>query len=548
MGKWALISGALLLGGGALGLGSQLPAFSPQAAYAQEEDPSLDRSGEGGTLVIGMSAGNVPFPNTPPNEGAEGRRFVGNMIYDSLTKLNEDQGDEVPTPQPWLAKSWEISEDQLTWTFQLEEGVMFHDGTPFNAEAVVFALDRTTNQEFEYFDSALYGASRQFTQAIESYRAVDEYTLEITTFEPFSFLLWSLAFTLLPSPTAVMEYGNEEYVNHASGTGPFRMVRYVDGEVIEFEANEDYWRGRPKLDRIVAVPMPEPSSRVAALLSGDIDWAEVPPPDSLPQLEGQDYNVLLREYPHSIILGLNTYREPFDDIRVRQALQYAIDRDSMCNILLNGVCTAAHQFLYEGHPWYDPEFGDRYRFDPEKARELLAEAGYEDNLTIRIAYPTGGSGNMYPGPMMELMQANFREIGVTMEIFPLEWNSILTLYRTGFGAPENDQYDGFYFSPNTQTPLFITNFDTNRTPPNGCCNSYGYSSEVVDDLFQRAALEFEPDAQNALLQEAMGQVAEDSPVIFVVHDLNLRVLSPDVRGFIQPKSWTADFLNVWVRD
>jgi peptide/nickel transport system substrate-binding protein len=526
----------------------QTESVAEETTTTEEMDPALDRDGEGGTLTIGMSSGNIPFPNTPPNEGYEGFRFVGNNIYDALTAFDLDQAEEIPGVVPGLAERWELSDDELTWTFYLREGVTFHDGTPFNAEAVEFAFNRVIDENFEFFDSNLFGTSRTYTQEIESYRVIDEYTFEIKTVRPFSFFPEDMAHIYIPSPTAVQTHGNAEYINHAAGTGPFKITNYVDGEVLELEANEEYWGGRPKLDNLVLRPFPEPASRLAALLSGDIDWAEVPPPDALAQLYDQDYNVLLHPYPHTIVLPVNHNQAPFDDIRVRQALQYAIDRESMCESLLNGACIPAYQYVNEGSPWYNEEFGSTYERDLDKARELLAEAGYADGLSIRMAYPTGGSGNMWPGPMMEFLQANFKEIGVEMEIVPLEWNNVIAMSRNGLDTPENRQYDGYFVSWAYIVPSQLTRFTTPRIPPNGCCNAMHFSNEEADAFHDQAVATFDPEERDQLLSEMMGVVADDSGTIFVVHDLNLRVLNPDVRGFVQPMSWWADFTQVWVRE
>lgn len=533
--------GWLALSAAALVMATLGGAVLSQPSTTAEEE-------RGGTLTIGLSAGNIPYPNTRPTEGYEGMRFVGIQLYDALTVFNLEQGDTVPVPGPGLAESWETSEDGLTWTFKLREGVTFHDGTPFNAEAVIFGLDRVIDQEFEYFDPNMYASTRNNTFRIASYEALDEFTVAITTEIPYAFLLWDLTHILFASPTTVQTYGVEDYVNNPVGTGPYKVVEYVDGEVLEMEPNLDYWRDPPLLDRLVLRPFPEPNSRLAALLSGDIDWAEVPPPDSLQQLEAQGLSILLKEYPHTIILAMNLYKEPINDVRVRQALQYAIDRENMCDALLNGVCVPAYQYLYEGHPWHDPEFGDTYARDLDKAKALLAEAGYPDGFDIRIAYPTGGSGNMWPGPMMELIQANFKEIGVNLELVPLEWNNIIAMYRQGFIAPENQSFDGLYISLAPMVPTGLANFYSGRIPPEGCCNNTGYTNEMVDELYEAAESEFDVDQQNAYLRQMMSQVAEDSPYLFVVHDLNLRVLSPDVEGFVQPRSWWADLRSVWVSE
>lgn len=532
-------------GQGQPGPGSATVASS--SAGPASADPAKDRSGSGGTLIVAMSAGNVPYPNTPPNEGGEGSRFVGVQIYDGLTNFDLDQGERVPPLKPGLAESWKVGDDKLTWTFKLRQGVKFHDGTPFDANAVIFQLDRILRKDFEFFDADMFALNRNLTLQFDSYRAVDSSTVEIKTKVPYSYLPYDLATIFMPSPTVVKQYGNKEYTKHATGTGPFRMTRYVDGQVMELEPNPNYWGGKPKLDKIILKPMPDPATRLAALQSGDVLWAEVPPPDSVPQLKAQGFTILVKPYPHTIVFFLNLYEEPFNKPKAREALQYAVDREGMCIGLINGLCAPAYQFVPEGSPWYDADFGKRYKYDPAKAKQLLAEAGYPNGLTITVAYPTGGSGNMWPGPMMEFLQSNLKQVGIEMKMAPLEWNNVLSVYRAGFATPENRKYNGMYFSVGYTTPTFVDRFSSFRIPPKGCCNPMGYNNPQVDQAFLQAQAEFDAAKQDALLRKALATVAADSPTTFVVHDLNLRVLSPRVRGFVQPQSWYIDLRNVWVR-
>ncbi|MBV9898407.1 MAG: ABC transporter substrate-binding protein [Chloroflexi bacterium] len=509
---------------------------------------ATDRTGKGGTLIVGMSAGNIPYPNTPPNEGYEGTRFVGNQIYDELTPVNYDQGDSVPVPGPGLATDWAVGDDKLTWTFHLRQGVKFHDGTEFNADAVVFNFDRLLNKDFPYFDATAAASNGFNLLKVDTYRAVDPYTLEIKTKSPYSFLPWDMSHMMIASPTAVKTYGVEEYIKHATGTGPFKMTKYIDGQVMELDPNENYWGGKPKLDKLILRPMPDPATRLAALQSGEINWAEVPPPDSVDQLSKQGFNVILKQYPHTIIFALNTYDKPFSDIRVRQALQYAIDREGMCTALLRGLCMPASQYLYPGHPWFDPQLGTTFHLDVNKAKQLLADAGYPNGFKMSIAYPTGGSGNMWPGPMMELVQTNFKAVGIDLQLVPLEWNNIITLFIGGFSDPANKKYDAVYISLAPDAPPFtFQSFTSDGLPPNGCCNATGYVNPKVDELVHQAQNEFDAQKQDALLQQAQGILASDSSFTFAVHDLNLRVLSQKVRGFMPSRSWFADLRNVWVK-
>ena len=236
-----------------------------------------DTSGRGGTLRIAMSAGNIPIPDQFVTEGGEGVRFVRVNVYDCLLNWDAGQGATPPDPIPGLASSWTRSADNLTWTFTLRQGVTFHDGSPFNADAVIFALDRVLNKESEFYSNTQRSAGATFLGAIASYKKVDDFTVAITTKKPWAFLIYDLASITIPSPAAIQQWGNKAYPQHASGTGPFKIAKYVEGQVLELEPNKDYWGTKAKLDKLVLSPMPEPAARLAALQSGQVDWAEVPP-------------------------------------------------------------------------------------------------------------------------------------------------------------------------------------------------------------------------------------------------------------------------------
>jgi peptide/nickel transport system substrate-binding protein len=514
---------------------------------ATASNPAQDAKGSGGTLVIGMTAADVPLANTPPSDGAEGIRWVGNSIYDALTAFNLDQADAAPEPHPALAQSWTVSADKLTWTFKLHSGVKFQDGTDFTADSVVFQLDRITKKGSPYYDPTLFINNQFYTQSIASYRAVDPTTVQITTKTPYALLPWDLTSIYFPSPTAVKRWGNQNYPLHAVGTGPFTMSKYVEGSEMDLTANADYWGGRPKLDKIRLRVMPDAATRLAALQSGDINWADDPPPDSMPQLKSQGYNVLTGPYPHTMVFYLNNDRAPFNNEKVRTALQYAINRNAMCTSLLSGLCTPATQLAYPGHPWYDPALGDTYHYDPAKAKQLLAEGGYPNGLTMTVAAPTGGSGNMWPGPMLQFLQSNLKAVGVNLKIVPMEWNLISSMTRAGFDTAANNKYDAIYASMSWGAPFLADKFSSTRIPPGGCCNPEGYRSSAVDQAFQSVAQQFDPAQLNAAMAKALGLVAADSPVTFIVHDLNPRVLSPKVRGFVQPQAWYVDLRKVWVQ-
>jgi peptide/nickel transport system substrate-binding protein len=526
-------------------------ASSPSAAGAAPAGQSiainthaLTGSGRGGVLRIGMSAANVPIPNTPATEGGEGSRFVGTQIYEGLTRLNTDQADRFPTPQPGMAESWTVGDDKLTWTFKLRQGQKFHDGTPFNAEAVKFAFDRSIDKTFEFYDPTLASANLQRVAGIGSYGVVDEHTFKIVTNRPYAFLLWDLQGFLLPSPTAVRKHGNKAYAQYAAGTGPFRMTRYVDGQVMELEPNEGYWQGKPKLDKIVLLPIPEPAARLASLQAGDVDWAEVPPPDAVRQLKDAGFQIITGPYPHAITYQLNASKPPFNDVRMRQAVNYAVNRDSTVAVI-NGLGIPAPQYVHKGHPYYDPDWAG-YSYDPARVRALMAEAGFAGGVKVKMAYPPGGSGNMWPGPMNERLKADLKPFGIDVELVPIEWNNIISGYRAGFVNPDWAGYDMIHISLGISNPVSARNFTSSGIPPQGCCNTPSYANPTLDAAYAEAERTFDEERQNALLRKVLSGAMQDGFALVTVHDLNLRVLSKKVRNFVQPQAWTVDLYNVYM--
>src|SRR5579884_1032401 len=524
---------------------SQSSAANPPAAQGGASSGSAQNGGAsqgGGTLVVAMTAANIPVTDQCPTEGAEGFRFTGYLLYDALTRWDLTRDDRLPPLGPGLAESWSVNPDDHTqWTFHLRQGVRFHDGTPFNADAVIFALDRVMKKDAPYYSERQAACSASYTAPIRDYEKLDDATVRINTKGPYSFLLYSLSNILIPSPTAVMAEGTDKFEQAPVGTGPFKFVKLVERQSLEMEANPDYWLGRPKLDRVIMRPIPEPAARLAALRSGEVQWAEVTPPESIKPLKDSGYQVFLNEYPQVWPWIVNTQAKPWDDVRVRQAANYAIDREAMCRDLLSGACTPASQFMFKGHPWYSDDVG--YNYNPAKARELLAQAGYPNGFHTAAVVPSSGSGNMWPQSMNEYVQRSLREVGIDVELRPIEWNTMRNTFRAGFTDPSVSIYE---YAWTTVSPEWIARFILSTSKPPAGLNHGGYADPEVDSLMARALDTFEQPQQDELIRQALHQVTEDAPWIWIVHDLNLRVLSPKVHGYVHPKSWYVDFQNLSV--
>jgi peptide/nickel transport system substrate-binding protein len=496
-------------------------------------------AGSGGTLIIAMTATNLPGTSAGgfESEGWEGERFVGFQLYDGLTKFNLDSATANPTVTGDLAESWTISADHKTWTFKLRPNVTFQDGTPWNADAAVFGFDRLMNKKSPYYDSADAGLLGFYDTTIASYRKVDDMTFSITTQTPYAYLTGDLPFLVFPSPTALKAEG-KSFPDHPVGTGPFKMTAKVTGQSLTMVPNANYWAGAPKVSKVILRPIPDATDRVAALRAGDVNWAEFPNPDDIQPLKTAGFQVTENPYSHLWPWIFDTTKGPLKDPNVRAALNWAIDRTTMSKDLLKGSGVSATQYIPQTDIGFNAS-NAAYGYDPAKAKQLLAAAGYPSGFTMTLAYPTSGSGNMVPGPMNEYLQADLAKVGVTVNLKPMEWSALLSDYYAGkvslgadavcisLGFLPLDGW-GVYFMSNS-----IFNVGKLKDPK-------------VDQLLNAAYNTFDVTKQAAAFQALNDQLVKDSPWLVVVSDNNPRVLSPKVHGFVQPRAVWVDLTKLTV--
>jgi peptide/nickel transport system substrate-binding protein len=298
------------------------------------------------TLVVGQVA--EPKALDPHTVTAVNDFRILVNIYDGLVRFR-DGSLEV---EPALAESWEISEDGTVYTFNLREDVSFHDGTPFNAEAVKFNFDRMLNEDHPYYDTGPFPLAFFFS-SIQETRVVDEYTVELVLNEPFAPLLSNLAYPtgLLVSPDAVREHG-ADYGRNPVGTGPYSFVEWQSNTQVTVAKNADYWDGEPGMDQIVFRPITEGNTRVNEMLSGGLDLMVEVPPDSVATFENNDdFTVYEQAGPHVWFLILNLREGPFADERVRQAANYAINKEALVENVLQGTATVADSPIPPAFDW-----------------------------------------------------------------------------------------------------------------------------------------------------------------------------------------------------
>jgi peptide/nickel transport system substrate-binding protein len=506
-----------------------------------------------GHLRVGMTASDIPYTGGQTDNGFEGFRFVGYQIYEPLIAWDLTRGDRLPPLVPGLAESWEVRKDNpARWVFKLRKNVKFHDGSPFNADAVIFTFETIKKKDAPHWDSYGSGQVSFRLAALKSVTKVDDYTVEFDTGTPTSFVPYQIVYMLIVSPAQWQKVKDwRKFAEQPSGTGPFKVTRFVPRERLELEPNKEYWNAarRPKLDKITFFPMPEPTTRLAALRSGQVDWIEVPPPDSIPQLKGAGFQISTSPYPHNWTHTLRLDKEPWDNKLVRKAANYAIDRVGICKSLLNDTCIPATGVVYKGHPWFG-HLKETYEYNPAKARELLREAGFGDGKRPAKAVhliSTSGSGQMLPLAMNEQVQKNLKEVGIDVDLQPVEWNTLLTRWRAGFHTPDNEGLNAWNISWNFLEPWsgFGRFFHSKSVVP-VAVNTMPYKNPEADRLIEEAEKTFDIAKQDALLAKLHEVVVDDAPWIFVAHDLNPRALSPKVKGFVQPQSWFVDLTTATV--
>ncbi|MDO8186506.1 ABC transporter substrate-binding protein [Conexibacter sp. JD483] len=509
------------------------------ATAAATPTRSSGGDGSGGTLVIGSTGATLPNPDTLiGGNGWEGTRFVANQIYDQLVRWDLTDDAAVPRIVPSLATSWRTDSAGTTWTLELRRDVRFHDGTPFDADAVVFNFDRYLDDRSEFFSEATIGDVGLYAGLFAGARKVGPYSVEITTRGRDGHFLNDLTYIPIASPAGVRKSGNAGFARAPVGSGPFRFASQ-SSQQLELVRNAGYWAGAPKLDKLILKPLPDASARIAALRSGEVNWIEYPNPDDVPGLRDAGFQIVSNNYDHVWQITFDQSQRPWDDVRVRQAANYAVDREAIANDLLHGTADPAEQVAPRGTFAYDPA-GDRYAYDPEKARALLAEAGYGDGVKVTIAVPTGGSGNLIPIPIAEKIQQDLRAVGIDAELKTADFDTLMKFMAEGRVALGASAQAG-------STPLFASDaifaLSVKSDSPWFVGNPTGRS---VDALVDRAAATVDDGAREQTYAEAARALTEEARFLTVVNDRNSRALAPTVHGFVQPQSWFLDLTQVWV--
>jgi len=528
---------------------------SASAALAQEK-----------VLRIAMTAADIPRTLGQPDQGFEGNRFTGIPMYDALTHWDLSKSDAASVLIPGLATSWSVNaQDKTKWTFKLRSGVKFHDGSPFNADAVVWNVGKVLDKDAPHFDPSQVGVTASRMPTLRSARKIDDLTVELTTSEPDSFLPINLTNLFMASPahwdallkavpasvTVPADRAKAAWVAFAadaSGSGPFKMAKFVARERLEVVANKSYWdpKRTPKIDRVVMLPMPEANARTAALLSGQVDWIEAPSPDAIPQITQRNFKLYSNAQPHVWPWQLSFAEgSPWLDKRVRHAANLCVDREGLKS-LLGGLMALPKGTVPPGHPWWgDPKFDIKY--DVAAARKLMAEAGFSADkpMKAKVQISASGSGQMQPLPMNEFVQQSLKQCHIDIQFDVIEWNTLFTNWRKGSKDPSANGAQATNVSFAAMDPFFaMVRFTSTKSfPP--VSNNWGYfGNPEFDGLIASARTSFEDKPRDAALAKLHARIVEEAPFIWIAHDVGPRAMSQKVKGVVQPRSWFIDIATM----
>jgi len=488
-------------------------------------------------IVIGLVA--EPVTMDPPQITDLNSARVTKRIFEGLVAQELGSYKLVPG----LAQSWDISKDGLTYTFKLRPNVKFHDGTPFNAEAVKFVFERQLNDKGPYYATGTYPYVKGFLGNVAGVEVLDAGTVQIKLKAPLAPFLQYLAHQSLFmfSPESLKKWG-KDVVKHPVGTGPFKLDAWEPGVRVVLARNDEYWGGSPKIRQAIYVPIVEAQARLVALKTGDIDLTMDVPPDSLDELR-RDPNVVVAESNSSAVwyVMLNTRHPILKDRRVRQALNHAVNKDAIIRDILRGTAIVSRGPMSPVYGTFYEDNTARYPHDLDKARALLREAGHPNGFELTFLVPESGSGMQSPVEMATVIQANLAQIGVRAKIQTMEWGAYLRKYL------EQPDMAEMSWNPSIGDPdhMMYMLLSSDRFPP--AFNAGYYQNDRVDDLLRRARTTVDEKARVPLYREAQKLVVEDAPWIFVDHGKQVIVHRKRVQGFKLHPNFDLVLTPVWLQ-
>lgn len=465
---------------------------------ASAQDPQY-----GGTLVFGAESMGDSF-DIGFWHGFGGVHVI-DTIGEGLVRADFENGGALPG----LAESWEISDDGLTYTFHIREGMSFHDGEPVTAGAIVRSMTRPINPEDPSYIEGMYMYGNQGTSYWDSIEATDDHTIVLQLLQPNAtqLLVFSRPDGAIISPKAMDEYGTEVGLN-MSMAGPYKIERFTPGQEAVLVANEDYWAGRPYIDRIVIRAYPDEAGILAALEAGEIDMTLYAPFTSVPRLQNSDnIRVEVGAPLVDLFAGANVSIAPLDNLLVRQAVNYALDRETLIEAGLNGFAQMPASLLGPLDLGFDASGSEISRYDPERARALLEESGLDLPVALEVAY----ENNRFWPQMAELIAADLEAVGFDVTLDRLDAGSFWGKVGDGQTQLSINQRSTFVPDPHDKAILMA------RAGAEGSQTQHQAleAADAIDALITAGISMVDTMEREAIYQELQALLLEQLPYIYI---------------------------------
>jgi ABC-type transport system substrate-binding protein len=487
-----------------------------------------------------------------------------NNIFEGLMKFKTGS----TSIEPCLATSWEISEDGKEITFHLRKGVQFHDGTDFNADAVVFSFARQYDPNHSYHRYGKWGMWRFMFYDVDRMEKIDDHTVKLVLKRPNVSILTSLALYRvgIVSPTNAKKY-QEDAFKHPCGTGPFKFVEWVKDDHITLEANENYWQGRAKLDRLIFKVIPDPAVRLMALEVGEVQGIEYPNPADFDRIkDNKDLVLMIQPGLNVGWLEINTgygyidankngvrdmadeplvktpgYFEPLTNKKVRQAINMAIDKQSIIDNIYMGAAIKAKNGMPPFMLGYNDEIED-YPYDPAKAEELLNEAGYPDGFEVTLhVLPVSRPYMFDPSKTAEAIQSYLAAVGIKVKFYQVDYSSYLQETKDG----KHQICMLGWVGDNGDTDNFMNVCSMNRASIGMAQNRAFYINEGVQELLSAALATYDDEKRAIYYKKIQEIVHEDAAWVYLFHLTQNMVFKNNIKGFILSPISLVYFYPVW---
>lgn len=452
---------------------------------------------------------------------------VSQNIFETLVRY-KDESTEV---EPALAESWSTSPDGLVWTFNLKKGVKFHDGTDFNAQAVKFNYDRQMDEKNPYRYNGKFEYWHLFFGNVSETQAKDEHTVVFKLKEKDPIFLANLAlFTMgIASPESIKKYGKDIFKNPV-GTGPFSFGSWTQNERILLRANQNYWGEKPKIKKLIFKPIADNSVRLLELEKGSVQGMDSINPDNLERVEkNPNLKILSQPGLNVSYLAFNNMKPPLDNPKVRMAINYAVNKDQLIQAFyFKGKVGSVAKNPMPPTQWGYNDTIQPYKYDKEKAKQLIKESGADLSRTLELWAPPPRAYMAQPLKVAESIQADLKEIGIETKIITYE----LGTYFNKISSGEHDMCIMGWIGDNGDPDNFLYVFFSSNNTKKGSASNYAfYKSPEMDSLLNGAKREMNQEKRTKMYMDAQEVFHKDVPWLTLFHTKQIAVFRSNVMGY-----------------